>query len=170
MKNACRSLSMFSLISIFMLVLSACSNNVYHSQSSYLSTHTNNVAIRGYDPVAYFKSHTSALGNHQYTYTYAGRTWQFKNPTNRMVFMKNPHYYMPQYNGYSAYDVAQGSFRRADPRIWKIVNGKLYLNRDADIQKQWQRNPNTYIKQANDYWRQYLGIQHSNTRVSALYL
>lgn len=165
MKHTCRSLS---IVSFLMFILSACSNNVYHSQSAYLSTHTNTLAIRGYDPVAYFKSHASSLGNHQYSYVYASRTWYFTNPLNRAAFMQDPHRYMPQYNGYSAYDLAQGNFRRADPRIWNIVNNKLYLNRSAALQKDWQRNPKTYIQQANDYWRHYLGLHHPNTRVSFL--
>lgn len=35
---------------------------------------------------------------------------------------------MPQYDGHCAYGVAQGGKVPGNPTLWRIVDGKLYLN------------------------------------------
>lgn len=52
------------------------------------------VAIRGYDPVAYF-SGKPQKGKAANAYTYEGVTYQFANPTNLEAFKKSPAKYEP---------------------------------------------------------------------------
>jgi hypothetical protein len=35
---------------------------------------------------------------------------------------------------------------------WKIVDGKLYLNYNRDIQKKWEKDIPGYIRQAEANW------------------
>ena len=45
----------------------------------------------------------------------------------------------------------------SDPKAWKVVDGKLYLNYDADIGKKWAAKQAEYIKSANANWPKVLG-------------
>jgi hypothetical protein len=71
--------------------------------------------------------------------------------------MAAPERYAPQYGGYCAWAVAQGSTASGDPQYWKIVNDKLYLNYDAQVQKKWETNIPVFIQQADKNWPTVLG-------------
>lgn len=64
----------------------------------------------------------------------------FANKKNRKMFEANPEKYIPAYGGYCAYGVAVGNKFIADPELWMIEDGKLYLNLDTDIQKKWLKD------------------------------
>ena len=51
-----------------------------------------------------------------------------------------------------AYGWAQGYAVKIEPEAWRIVDGKLYLNYDLDIQKKWNKNPQRWIELANKNW------------------
>lgn len=52
------------------------------------------------------------------------------------MFEVNPQKYLPAYGGYCAYGLGVGKKFVADPEVWKIVDGKLYLNLDKGIQQE----------------------------------
>ncbi|MEO1370237.1 MAG: YHS domain-containing (seleno)protein, partial [Acidobacteriota bacterium] len=60
--------------------------------------------------------------------------------------------YAPQYGGYCAWAVAQGSTAGIDPESWKIVDGKLYLNYSPKIQKRWEADIPGHIEAADKSW------------------
>ncbi len=95
-------------------------------------------AIKGYDPVAYFKENMPVEGKSGLTHEWMGAKWRFANAANRDAFVKNPEKYAPQYGGYCAWAVSQGYTAPVDPDAWKIVDGKLYLNYSKGVQKQWE--------------------------------
>jgi hypothetical protein len=45
-----------------------------------------------------------------------------------------------------------GRIAKGDPRVWKIVEGKLYLNCRQDIMKEWEQDIPGYIEKANKNW------------------
>lgn len=109
--------------------------------------------INGYDPVAYFTEGKAVKGNPAISAVYENGTFFFTSIANRDAFQKNPASYMPQYGGYCAYAAAaKDSLVEIDPTAWKIVDGKLYLNYDKDIQADWAKNQAAYIKQADANW------------------
>ncbi len=100
-----------------------------------------NIAIKGYDTVAYFTEHKAMKGDEQFSAMYNGTEWQFSNAANLAAFKDNPEKYVPQYGGYCAYAVAEKNrLVSSDLEVWKIINNKLYLNYNADIQKMWEKN------------------------------
>ena len=109
-------------------------------------------AIKGYDPVAYFTEGKPVKGKSAYQHKWMGATWSFASAENRDLFQKNPEKYAPQYGGYCAYAVSQGGTANGDPHVWKIVDGKLYLNLNSNIQKIWEKDIPGYIKKANQNW------------------
>ena len=88
-----------------------------------------NVAIMGYDTVAYFKMNDAVKGSEDLAFDWLGATWQFANEDHRQTFMANPIKYAPQYGGLCSLGVAYGeATREIDPEAWSIIKGKLYLN------------------------------------------
>ena len=57
-----------------------------------------------------------------------------------MLFKENPDKYVPQYGGYCAYAVSHGTTADIDPEAWAIVDNKLYLNLNKEVQKIWQQD------------------------------
>ena len=110
--------------------------------------------INGYDPVAYFTEGKPVKGNGYHVTEHEGVTYMFANKKNRKMFEADPEMYLPEYGGYCAYGVAVGKKFEIDPEIWKIENGKLYLNLDEGIQKKWNKDIPGYIQKANANWRE----------------
>lgn len=110
------------------------------------------VAIRGYDPVAYFTESEPAKGKKEFSFDWQGTTWHFANAENRDSFSSDPEKYAPQYGGYCAWAVKEGTTAPIDPQAWKIVDGKLYLNLNPDIQEQWQKDIPGNIAKADQNW------------------
>lgn len=146
-------LAMGLLISVFLLpatVVHAADKPVYTGFFS-------NVAVGGYDPVAYFTDNKPVKGDSRFSTEYQGAQWHFASAANRDRFIAAPERYAPQYGGYCAWAVSEGSTASADPRLWKIVEGKLYLNYDADVQKKWEADMAGHIRKADKNWPAVLG-------------
>ncbi len=111
-----------------------------------------NAAIQGYDPVAYFKDSKPVKGKNEFSYVWKGATWNFVNSQNLNEFKSNPEAFAPQYGGYCAYGVADGHKATTSPDAWTIVEGKLYLNYNKEVQALWKKDQNKYIKVANNRW------------------
>ena len=109
-------------------------------------------AIKGYDPVAYFKERKAVKGLDGYSYEWKGATWYFSSEGNVAAFIDSPHLYAPQFGGYCAYAVSQNYTYRVDPEAWKIVDGKLYLNYSLKIQEKWEANQAQFIEDAEKNW------------------
>ncbi len=97
-------------------------------------------AVGGYDPVAYFTEGKPVAGNSAITHQWKGATWRFASEKNRDLFKAEPAKYAPQYGGYCAWAVSQGYTAKGDPNHWKIVGGKLFLNYDAKVQRNWEKD------------------------------
>jgi len=112
----------------------------------------NNLAIRGYDPVAYFEVNQAVEGREEFSYDWQGARWQFANAQHRQAFIDNPSVYAPQYGGYCAFAVANNKTASIEPEQFTIVEGKLYLNYNKKIQQQWLAQRSTLIQQADANW------------------
>jgi len=90
-----------------------------------------NVAIKGYDPVAYFTEQRAVKGSENFSYTWLGAEWKFSSQTHKKLFSENPVQYAPQYGGHCSDGISYGSTTtNIDPQAWRIIDGKLYLNYD----------------------------------------
>jgi YHS domain-containing protein len=110
------------------------------------------VAIKGYDPVAYFTDGKPVKGSKSFEYIWMGAKWHFSGSGHRDLFMKDPEKYAPKYGGYCAYAVSQGSTADIDPEAWNIVDGRLYLNLNKKIREKWSKDIPGYIKKADQNW------------------
>ena len=117
-------------------------------KNSFFSGRTD-TAINGYDIVAYFTVGKPVKGQDSLVHEWMGAKWKFSSQDNLDLFKGNPEKYAPQYGGYCAYGVTQGSLVKVEPEQFTIRDGKLYLNYDADVQAKWLKDPAGYIKDAD---------------------
>ncbi len=119
------------------------------------------LAVSGYDVVSYFGLKQSKVGSAQpapepgrsdITAGYNGATFAFSTVANRDKFLANPEAFAPQYDGHCAYGVAQGGKVPGNPTLWRIVDGKLYLNITKNVVGFWEENIPGNINLAEGNW------------------
>jgi len=110
------------------------------------------VAVGGYDPVAYFTDGRPTRGTAQHRIMHQGYEYRFANAANLAAFRASPSRYTPQYGGYCAWAVAQGYTAAGNPQNWRIVDGRLYLNYNDEIQRRWEADIPGFIRTGNANW------------------
>lgn len=117
-----------------------------------VSVDNNNVAIRGYDPVAYFTEGKPTQGSPDFEFQWQGARWRFVSAQHRDLFSKRPDAYAPRFGGFCAGAIIDGVFVRPDPEAWAIVDGKLYLNGDKQGLAVWRKDAPANIAKAERRW------------------
>jgi YHS domain-containing protein len=133
------------------LISVACQNN---QSFKTVNTTMENVAIKGFDAVAYFGEGAIA-GNPQYAFAWNGAKWLFSKPENMEKFKENPEKYAPQFGGYCSWAVSHGYTADGDPNAWKIVDGKLYLNYNQQVKQKWEAEQDKLIKDGEKNWSEF---------------
>lgn len=120
-----------------------------------------NFAASGYDVVAYHGLEQAAVGGSQpeavpgradITAEYNGATWAFATEENRDKFIADPAAYAPLYDGHCAYGISQGGKVPGNPNLWRIVDGKLYLNITPTVVGFWEADIPGLIETAQTKW------------------
>ena len=110
------------------------------------------IAIKGYDPVAYFTMGRAMKGSEAFAHEWLGETWHFANAKHRDLFVADPVKYAPQFGGYCSLGVAYGqNTANIDPEAWRIIDGKLYLNYDKGSAAELEEIPGQ-ISKAEANW------------------
>ena len=109
-------------------------------------------AIRGYDPVAYFSEGKPVEGSSEFSHDWNGAHWLFASADSLEMFKQDPERYAPQYGGYCAYAVANGYTATTEPEAWTIVDDRLYLNYSLGVRKKWAKDIPGNIKKADNNW------------------
>ena len=85
------------------------------------------LAIKGYDPVAYFTLGKPTKGSPDIAYDWDDHRYLFANAEHRDRFKADPVKYAPQFGNYCAMALALGEVVVANPENWLISEGKLYI-------------------------------------------
>src|SRR5262245_26998073 len=85
------------------------------------------LAIKGYDPVAYFTLAKPAPGLAQFEYQWDEHRYRFSSAAHRELFKADPVRYAPQFANFCAMALTRGELDEANPEYWLISDGKLYL-------------------------------------------
>jgi YHS domain-containing protein len=118
-------------------------------------------AASGFDVVAYFDIQQAPVGEPQppavrgntaYTAEYNGAKWAFSSAENRDRFLADPDKYAPQFDGHCAYGVTKGGKVPGNPNLWRIVDGKLYLNITKPVVGFWEQDIPGNINLAGSKW------------------
>lgn len=110
------------------------------------------LAIRGYDPVAYFTEGKPVEGLKEHEIEWRGAKWRFASAENRAKFEADPEAYAPQYGGHCAWAVANGYTASTVPEAWEIVDGKLYLNYSLGVRDTWRQDIPGNIRKGDANW------------------
>ena len=124
----------------------------YADQAPVYTGALSRVAVGGYDPVAYFTDGHPVRGAAQFRINHQGYEYRFASAGHLAAFRANPSRYLPQYGGYCAWAVSQGYTASGNPNNWRIVDGRLYLNYNAEIQTRWEGDIPGHIRTANANW------------------
>jgi YHS domain-containing protein len=119
------------------------------------------LALRGVDPVSYFTNGAPKDGDFSITSVHNGATYRFTSEENKDLFEKNPEKYLPQYGGFCAFGTAMGVKVDGDPDLWKIVDGKLYLNLSESIQERWNKDTAGFIEKGDNKWTEIENVDPS---------
>lgn len=110
------------------------------------------VAIRGYDPTAFFTAGRPVEGSPAFTHRWNGAVWRFASAAARDLFAADPDAYAPAYGGYCAWAVSQNYIAPGDPLHWRIVGGALYLNANARAKQLWEADLDAAIARGHANW------------------
>jgi YHS domain-containing protein len=136
------------ILILFVAFLSATS----FAQTAKHSNVKDKLAIQGYDVVAYFESSKAIEGKKEITSEYNGAIYYFSSESNKVLFLKNPDYYLPQFGGFCAYGMSEGYEAPVKPEAFTIVNNKLYLNYNLKVKELWVKEQAARIEKATVNW------------------
>lgn len=118
-------------------------------------------ANSGYDVVAYFDLEQAPVGAAQpaavpgdarFTATHNGAKFAFANAQNLARFQADPAKYAPQYDGHCAYGVTKGGKVPGNPNLWRILDGKLYLNITPNVVTFWEEDIDGNLETSEANW------------------
>jgi|AntRauTorckE5430_2_1112549.scaffolds.fasta_scaffold65611_1 YHS domain-containing protein len=122
-----------------------------------VSTNDDNLALSGYDPVAYFTQSQPVEGNPDILLEWQGANWQFASTEHRDLFEGDPEKYAPRYGGFCAGGMSLGRKTVVDPQAWMIVDGKLFMGGSEGAVAYMKKDTNVKIAKADENWKN-LGV------------
>jgi len=85
------------------------------------------LAIGGYDPVAYFTEGKATRGSPDIEHEWDEHRYRFARAEHRELFKADPVRYAPQFANYCAIALSRGEVVEANPEHWVISNSRLYI-------------------------------------------
>ncbi|GAB3655208.1 YHS domain-containing (seleno)protein [Echinicola sediminis] len=113
--------------------------------------------MHGYDLVSYFEEGQAKEGEPSISAPYQGATYYFSSNKNKLLFLKSPAKYLPQYGGYCAFAMGDyGEKVDINPKTFKVQGGKLYLFYNAYLNNtltSWNKKEDFLKKNADKNWK-----------------
>jgi len=110
-------------------------------------------AVSGYDVTTYFTGEGVPIeGDAQFNVEYGGAVYHFVSAENAEKFSADPASFVPQYGGHCAWAMSKGNLAPGDATLSKIVDGKLYLNFNKNVQKDWLSDIPGYLEKSEAAW------------------
>lgn len=133
------------------LITSASSYAYDETSTAAINVDADHVILKGYDSVSYFQG-KPVMGDKKYAVEHDGATYYFASAANMKAFQSDAAHFAPQFGGFCAMGTALGKKLDVDPNSYKVVDGKLYLNVNADVFKKWSADVPGNIAKANSNW------------------
>ena len=111
-----------------------------------------NVALNGYDVTSYFKENLKK-GSTEFSMNHLGVDWHFSSKENLNLFKEEPERYIPQFGGYCSKAVSTGFAAPADPSIYTVYKGNLYIFSSEDVKENFNKNPSNIISACEKKWK-----------------
>ena len=110
------------------------------------------VALKGHDPVSYFDPGRPAKGAASLAVDFDDARYHFSSERNRSLFAANPDRYAPQFTGLCTTGLAFGKKAEADPGVFLVRDGKLYVFSAAEARDMAAKDPGL-LKKAEENHR-----------------
>lgn len=110
------------------------------------------LALKGNDPVSYFNPGRPALGASKISYDFDQSRYLFSSAKNKELFAANPDRYAPQFSGLCATGLSMGMKAEADPNVFLVKDGKLYVFSSIEARQMVEKDP-TLLKKAQEAWQ-----------------
>ncbi|HYR35080.1 MAG TPA: YHS domain-containing (seleno)protein [Burkholderiales bacterium] len=110
------------------------------------------VALKGTDPVSYFTEGRPAKGARTINYDFDDARYLFSNAKNKELFASSPERYAPQFAGLCATGLSMGMKTEADPGVWKIIDGRLYVFSSSEAREMAEKDP-SLIQKSHANWK-----------------
>jgi len=152
---------MLTIFAVAVFVLSAGASFAGEMAKGEIFVTEDNVAVKGYDVVAYINDNKAEQGTKAHWADHDGVTYYFVSEANKNAFEKNPEKYLPQYGGWCAYGVAAAEQKfPVDPEVFKVIDGKTYLFFNGETPDgtmlntivPWNEDESNLVKQADTNW------------------
>lgn len=111
------------------------------------------LGLKGFDPVAYFTLARPTPGVPKYEFVFDGVRYRFANAQHLELFKASPDKYAPQFGGSCTMNMSAGVRREADPTVWVISNGNLYVFAGPSGAERFRENPDVAAARATANWK-----------------
>ncbi|MGB6220727.1 YHS domain-containing (seleno)protein [Haloferula sp.] len=109
--------------------------------------------LDGYCPVCYIAAGKAVEGKKEYAVEHEGKTYLFVNNEAVSAFEKEPAKYLPAYDGWCAYGISLGKKFESDPTVFKVVDGRLFLNKSPEVGELFSKGTEGHISKADAEWK-----------------
>ncbi len=110
------------------------------------------LALKGYDPVAFFTEGRPTLGKAEFEYTWDEARYRFASDQHMSMFRGDPDRYAPQYAGSCAMGMSKGVKVEANPESWLISDGRLFVFAPSNGPARFQADPQGIATAADRNW------------------
>jgi YHS domain-containing protein len=125
---------------------------VIAQSKSLLNIDKNQIAIQGYDPVAFFTDNKPVKGVTKFSSSHNGANYLFASKEHKDLFDKEPSKYEPAFGGYCAFGVSRNKLVEIDPEAFQIVDGHLLLQYSKSVRNDFNKDTQGNLAKANANW------------------
>lgn len=141
------------LVAVLFAVFSTISpNDAWSTELGPVNKNWRSIAIKGYDPVAYFTLSKPVKGSRKHEYRWRNARWRFASEEHKDLFVENPERYAPRFGGFCTGGLSLGQKGSIDPAAWIIVENRLYLAYEKKARDFIVENFDKVIEQAEANW------------------
>ncbi|MFZ0827642.1 MAG: YHS domain-containing (seleno)protein [Verrucomicrobiia bacterium] len=117
-----------------------------------VNTDKTEVALQGYDPVAFFTDHHPVKGDPKFVAKRDGAIYFFASKEHKELFAQDPAKYEPVFGGYCAYGVSRDKLVEIDVDAFQIVDGKLLLQYSKGVRDDFNKDTQGNLAKAAANW------------------
>jgi YHS domain-containing protein len=109
-------------------------------------------ANEGYDATAYFDRNEARVGAPEPEFRWKGGVWRFETEKARAKFEGSPEAFAPQFGGYCTNAMSLRKIVPANPQVWRMKDGKLYLFAAKAGGAKFDKDPEAMIAKTIAHW------------------
>lgn len=114
---------------------------------------THNVAIDGYDVMAYHNQQKSSRGSDAFVMEWMGAQWHFESLENKETFESDPEKYAPAFGGHCAFACSKGVAAPGAPESFAVINDQLYLYAEDQFRDEFAQDSEQLIEDGLSNWK-----------------